>query len=407
MTVPPSLPACLGIGISYALGRLKKFGIICINRDRVNISGKVNMICFDKTGTLTEDHLDIFGYRPVKVHNDSFVFDSFSNEAVNYSHKAYAHYKAKRNLKEKNKNKDLNELFVECLATCHGATLVNKKLIGDPIDVKKFEATEWELHEGGTETKEKSALISTYVRPKLEKELTTKLNDKFNHEEEEKIFREHYELGILRRFDFSSKLQRMSVIVKDVNDKEYKIFCKGSPEKIKELCMPNTIPNNFNEELTKYTSKGFRVLAMSVKMMKMTFLQAQEITRERTESNMIFLGLLIVQNKLKDAMKKAIETLDNAGIKMVMATGDNILTAISVSRECKLINNDAFVYSCEIENNELIWKTVENFKEENKIVIQSSMIEIADDDNNNTVSFCDNYPRRDTRLEYHVSLLRI
>ena len=400
-TVPPSLPACLGIGISYAIGRLKRYGIICINRDRVNVSGKVNMICFDKTGTLTEDHLDIYGYRPVKLHNNTFVFDNFSEEALLYSLNAYTHYKAKRNLIEKNKNKDLNELFVECLATCHGATLVGGRLLGDPIDVKMFEATEWTLYETNTESKTgQDSLISTYVRPKQESDLNSKLANLGENDDEEQIFREHYELGIVRRFDFSSKLQRMSVIVKDVNDQHYKFFCKGSPEKIKELCQPDTIPSDFNEQLIKYTSKGFRVLAMAVKMMKMNYLQSQQITRERTESNMIFLGLLIVQNRLKEATKRSIEILDEAGIRMVMATGDNILTAISVSKECKLINNEAIVYSCEIENNELIWHSIENFQdeEEGEMILQNESIEImgGDQDNlknmSNPMSFTENFP---------------
>ena len=63
----------------------------------------------------------------------------------------------------------------------------------------------------------------------------------------------HYEIGIVRRFDFSSKLQRMSVIVKNNCEDFFKIFAKGSPEKIKEMCREETIPNNFTEILSKYT----------------------------------------------------------------------------------------------------------------------------------------------------------
>ena len=50
-----------------------------IARDRVNSAGKVNILCFDKTGTLTEDHLDIYGYRPIKMKNKSqeFYFRDF------------------------------------------------------------------------------------------------------------------------------------------------------------------------------------------------------------------------------------------------------------------------------------------------------------------------------------------
>ena len=54
-TVPPTLPACLSIGIIYSLSRLKDKGIYCIQRDRINKAGSVNILIFDKTGTLTED----------------------------------------------------------------------------------------------------------------------------------------------------------------------------------------------------------------------------------------------------------------------------------------------------------------------------------------------------------------
>ncbi len=35
--------------------------IFCISPPRINIGGKLKLICFDKTGTLTEDGLDLWG----------------------------------------------------------------------------------------------------------------------------------------------------------------------------------------------------------------------------------------------------------------------------------------------------------------------------------------------------------
>ena len=186
-------------------------------------------------------------------------------------------------------------------------------------------------------------------------------------EDEDIVFKTHYELGIVKRFDFSSKLQRMSVLVKNVNEPFFKVFCKGSPEKIRELCKPDTVPANFNEILSKYTTKGFRVLALSAKMLKMDYMQSQKIERSSVESNMIFLGLLVVQNKLKNATSISIETLQDSNYKMVMATGDNILTAISVAKECLLIKSDAQVWSCDItkdnNSNQLTWNMIENFND--------------------------------------------
>lgn len=144
----------------------------------------------------------------------------------------------------------MNQLFVECLACCHSITRVKGKLIGDPIDVKMFESTSWLLNEC-----EGDDLISTYVRPSEEKDLEQKLedmNEDDNEIDEESIINSHYEIGIVKCFDFSSQLQRMSVIAKNSNDKYFKVFTKGSPEKIVKLCKAESIPKNFNDVLNSH-----------------------------------------------------------------------------------------------------------------------------------------------------------
>jgi cation-transporting P-type ATPase 13A2 len=66
-------------------------------------------------------------------------------------------------------------------------------------------------------------------------------------------FSANYQLALMRRFDFSSKLQRMSVLVKSFLDKSFKAYVKGSPERIIELCKKETLPKNFDEILEIYT----------------------------------------------------------------------------------------------------------------------------------------------------------
>ena len=59
--VPPGLPACLSAGVVFALRKLRKGGIFCIDSQRINVCGDLDLFVFDKTGTLTEDHLNIKG----------------------------------------------------------------------------------------------------------------------------------------------------------------------------------------------------------------------------------------------------------------------------------------------------------------------------------------------------------
>lgn len=61
---------------------------------------------------------------------------------------------------------DPRTLLLEALASCHSITYVNGSLIGDPLDVKMFEATGWileeQLEEGAADE-----LILAYIRPPI------------------------------------------------------------------------------------------------------------------------------------------------------------------------------------------------------------------------------------------------
>jgi cation-transporting ATPase 13A3/4/5 len=75
------------------------------------------------------------------------------------------------------------------------------------------------------------------------------------------------------------------------------------------------------------------VLAIATKKLsKMNFLKVQKVQRDDIEKDVHFLGFLIMQNKLKPVTTSVINTLNEANIRTIMATGDNVLTAISVGR---------------------------------------------------------------------------
>jgi magnesium-transporting ATPase (P-type) len=54
-----------------------------------------------------------------------------------------------------------------------------------------------------------------------------------------------YSSAIIRRFEFSSALQRMSVVCKNEIDGKFRAFVKGSPEMIETLCLSGTMPPDF------------------------------------------------------------------------------------------------------------------------------------------------------------------
>lgn len=127
IVVPPALPAAMTVGTVYAQGRLKAASIFCTSPPRINFCGKLKLICFDKTGTLTEDGLDLSVVIPVE--SDSGQGTSFL-EAV-----------------EDPKRLGMESPLLRALASCHSLTHIHGRLVGDPLDLKMFLSTGWELEE--------------------------------------------------------------------------------------------------------------------------------------------------------------------------------------------------------------------------------------------------------------------
>jgi cation-transporting ATPase 13A3/4/5 len=64
-----------------------------------------------------------------------------------------------------------------------------------------------------------------------------------------------------------------------------------------------------------------------------------------------------MENKLKGATTKTIETLNACQIRTIMATGDNTLTAISVAKECNILDITKPVYFSDVSpEGKLVWE---------------------------------------------------
>lgn len=301
IVVPPALPATLTIGTTFAVNRLKNKQIFCIAPTRVNIGGKLDIACFDKTGTLTEDGLDILGVHPTKnaEGRKEIVFEEIletieklGNEVEVSSHKTQS-----------------DKYLLGCMASCHSLRLIDDKLVGDPLDVKMFDFTGWNFTEefGG------SNIPLVY----------------------EHVGKETFGYKIFKEYEFIAALRRMSVVVE--KDSLKYVFTKGAPEVMLDICDPTTIPANFEELLHKYTHGGYRVIACAYKELNKK-VNIKSLERGEAENDLSFAGFIVFENKLKASTKATLKELRAAAIRTVMCTGDNVLTAVSVGRECELID---------------------------------------------------------------------
>lgn len=112
----------------------------------MNLSGRITTFVFDKTGTLTEDGLSVQGFRCVQQSKDEskVSFKDFYSEIKDLNPPLARWWETRQASEFRNLH---STLFLESLACCCGVTYVNGGLIGDPLDVKMFQATGWILDE--------------------------------------------------------------------------------------------------------------------------------------------------------------------------------------------------------------------------------------------------------------------
>ncbi|KAJ1676983.1 hypothetical protein EV182_007125, partial [Spiromyces aspiralis] len=76
----------------------------------------------------------------------------------------------------------------------------------------------------------------------------------------------------------------------------------------------------------------------------MSWPKVQRLSRDQLERDLTFLGFIVFENKLKPTTTPVLRELRDAGIRQIMCTGDNVLTAVSVARECGLADPSLRVF---------------------------------------------------------------
>ena len=405
VVVPPSLPLSLTLGTFYYQYSLINKKISCSGVYRLMAAGKINKLIFDKTGTLTEEDLELYGYISSIKKDGTLILDSREKNSKLYLSYLSEYYKNEFHSKIVKNNKNLSNsinndiskenninideikyeeleneniskkekddtdntitYFMECLATCHSVTKINDENKGNSIDIKIFNDVNWIYDSLNLNAK---ANDQFEVKPKKYFKITEEqyfLKDK-NIENDNNIFLKNaidyelnsYKLKVIYRSHFESRNQSMSVIVKNNFNDSIRLYIKGAPEKIIMQCLEASIPLNYDEIHRKYTLQGFRVLACATKLIAENSEKEEEIICNEEYQNyknndLIFLGLILFQNKIKTHTKKVLQKLKKDGLFPIISTGDNAFTSISLVKECNLVKNNSKFCIMVMDNSQL------------------------------------------------------
>ena len=394
MAIPSSLPLALTLGTFYYQYSLINKQISCSGVYRLMAAGKINKLIFDKTGTLTEEDLELHGYISSIKKDGYLILDSREKNSKLYLSNLSEYYKNefhnriielnqdKKNNEEnidikssknednisdkeeepKKKKDDTNNTityFMECLATCHSVTKINDENKGNSIDIKIFNEVNWiydPLNLTSYSNDQFEVKPKKYFKITEEQFFMKNKNTKINLSENEEL--NSYKLKVIYRSHFESRNQSMSVIVKNNFNNSIRLYTKGAPEKIIRQCLDYSIPLNYDEVYRKYTLQGYRVLACAMKLISENGEKEEEIISNEEYQNyrnkdLIFLGLILFQNKIKTHTKKVLQKLKNDGLFPIISTGDNAFTSISLVKECNLVKNNSKFCIMEMDSSNL------------------------------------------------------
>jgi len=140
---------------------------------------------------------------------------------------------------------------------------------------------------------------------------------------------------VVDEFVFDPKTKIITSIWEE-NGKRY-VFVRGAPEKILELSNLTADEKlKIQKEYEQRAKKGLRIIAMGFKKISNEKIK----DRKNLEKDIDFLGFLGIYDAPRSEAIDAIKSAKEAGIKTVMVTGDNEITALAIAKEVGLIEKE-------------------------------------------------------------------
>ena len=297
--IPPALNVYFQFPINFAILRLKQKGVLGLQPQKMRDAGNIRICCFDKTGTLTENGMDVYGFYEKDENEEMKMVLSNQLKIAETSQK----------------------LIYKLMATCHNVYLIDNQLMGDILEIKMLEFSKW-----------------SFVTS-IENDIIFSVRSSNGNS-----------LNVCKIFEFESEFQCMSTIVFDPESKKHYSFTKGAPEKILKICEIKSIPSNYSEIMDSMALQGFRILALGYNVIEVDKNSLKTLKREKIESDLNFIGFLILQNKMKSDTAEVMMHLKNAELDLKIISGDNPLTTIQAAKESKIISERKTVFLFEVDD---------------------------------------------------------
>lgn len=279
--VPEGLLPTVTLSLAMGSQRMAKKKALIKTLTSVETLGSVTVICTDKTGTLTQNRM---------VVQELWTMD---------------------------RDKGTIDLLMKTAYLCNNARFIDGEYRGDPTEVALLRHARENM--GDLETKRIAEIPFDSER----KRMTT-----------------------------LQELKAEGLRLKDLSPNPVFAFTKGAIESVLPLCshilsngekipLEDQYKKNIIDASHSLMDRGLRVLAFAFKELKDPVVVSLEPSA--SEEDMVFLGLIGLEDPPRPEVKEAIRKCHEAGIRIIMITGDGSRTALAIAREIGLVKGNPVI----------------------------------------------------------------
>lgn len=319
--IPEGLLPTVTLSLAMGVQRMAKRNALIKRLSAVETLGCTTVICTDKTGTLTQNEMTVsevyMGGK--RIHVTGVGYNSNDGQILFDSN-------------EYPKNEQSFSELVTAAGLCCDAHLIppdnesaRYKVLGDPTE---------------------AALIVLAQKYGIDPESIVEQTPR------------------LRELPFDSVRKRMSTI-HQVKGQVRFVYTKGAPKEVLDICtkqkkdgriLPMSQQDRLNimEVNDDYARNGLRVLAIAMRTIMPQDNMSTDLniyTPQLIEQDLVFLGLIAMVDPPRPEVSEAVKKCHNAGIRIIMITGDYGLTAESIAKKIGIVkgNNPRIITGVELD----------------------------------------------------------
>jgi Ca2+-transporting ATPase len=324
VAVPEGLPLAVTLALAFATTRMLKDNNLVRHLKACEVMGNATTICSDKTGTLTQNKMLVVAGT---VGTSSRFGGTVETSGEDDASKGKQPQRAGENITAN-----------EVVSTFDPSV---KELIKHSVVLN---STAFEGEVDGEQT---------FIGSKTETALLLFARE---HLGTGSLAEERSNATITQLIPFDSGRKCMGVVVQLDNGK-YRLYVKGASEILLEKCsniirdptkdvssVPMTDENRqtLTSLIDNYASRSLRTIALiyrdfdrwPAKGARLIEGEKDQVVFDDIFRNMVLLGIVGIQDPLREGVPEAVRTCQNAGVVVRMVTGDNMVTAKAIATEC-------------------------------------------------------------------------